>query len=86
MRYLSTYLMAAVIQVACIISTQSRRKIRSIKTLLHICAHALQQPHKQYRIALLLATILAFLLGWPLFGSTLSHASLAFVKYMQERI
>jgi hypothetical protein len=66
-------------RVACLLSTRFRRSIRSIKTLPHTCAHTLQRPHVQYRTALVLATILAFLLGWPLFLSTVSHAPFAFI-------
>jgi hypothetical protein len=66
-------------RVACLLSTRFRRTIRSMKTLPHTCACAFHHPHVQYRTALALATILAFLLGWPLFLSTVSHVPSAFI-------
>ncbi len=82
MRYISLYLVAMFIRFACVLSTQFKRKLRNIKTLPHTCACALQQPHIQYHIALLLATILAFLLGWPLFLSLFAHTPFAFIGHI----
>lgn len=76
------YILATCIYVACILLTQIRRAKRGIKALPHTCTRALQQPHIQYRMALLLATILAFLLGWPLFLSTLPRTPFAFIGHV----
>jgi hypothetical protein len=60
------------------LSLAIQRRFRSVKALPYVLARRVQQPGMQYRLALLLATLLSFLLGWRLFVSTLSHmASLA---------
>lgn len=82
MRSLSTYLGATFIRMARIFSARIRRGLWVIRTLPHTCLHALQQPHVQYNIALLIATVLACLLGWPLFVSTLPHSRLAHIVYV----
>lgn len=69
MKYPLPSLVAVFLRVA---SPFMRRRQR-IKGLLHICTSAFQQPHVHYRMALTFATILAFLLGWPLFLSMFSH-------------
>lgn len=50
-----------------------RRGIRALKALPGTLAGALRQPAIQYRLALLLAALLAILLGWTTVVSTLPH-------------
>ena len=58
-----------------LISTQIPCGIRKMQAFPRTLAHAIRQPRTQYRLALLFATILAFLLGWGLFVSPLPHAT-----------
>lgn len=67
MKYISSYIVTAFF----IFLKQVRRAIGGVQAYVH----ALQQPRMQYHIALLLVTALAFLVGWPLFLSTLPHVS-----------
>jgi hypothetical protein len=55
-------------------SIQTRRGVRRLKALLRRLAKVLRQPSIQYRITLLLAVLLAVLIGWTTFLSTLPHA------------
>lgn len=74
-------LVAVGVRLAATVFRHCRRRIQSLKIFPRPVAHALCQPQGQYRMALVLATILALLLGWPLFVFALAHASLACIGY-----
>ena len=61
---------------------QIKQRIQGRRALPHIDTRALQQPHVQYHAALLLVTVLAFLLGWPLYLSTLPHIQFALLGHL----
>jgi hypothetical protein len=71
---------ARLIPSASAFSIQIRPGVKRLKALPRILAKALRQPSIQYRIALLLATLLAALIGWTTFLSTFPHAgTVAFI-------
>jgi hypothetical protein len=66
---------SALIYSASTLLIQIRRGVQVLNTLLYATAKALGQSHMQYRIALLIAALLALLIGWSIFLMAIFHTA-----------